>query len=80
MHRSIREAIFENCGARTARSVRIVYGGSVDANNIGSLIREAGIDGALVGGASLNATFFSSVVNDALDAQAKPDAAKVIRR
>lgn len=46
-----------------ADDTRIIYGGSVKPNNIGELMAEDDIDGALVGGASLNATDFTSIVN-----------------
>ncbi len=65
MHRHIRNAILEKCGAEVASSVRLIYGGSVNAKNIGSLVYQSDIDGALVGGASLNATSFSSIVSEA---------------
>ncbi|MCJ7515095.1 MAG: triose-phosphate isomerase, partial [Dehalococcoidia bacterium] len=46
----------------TAESVRILYGGSVNGNNIAEFIVEPDIDGALVGGASLKANEFVSIV------------------
>ncbi len=46
-----------------AEETRIIYGGSVKPNNIGELMAEADIDGALVGGASLQATDFAAIVN-----------------
>jgi triosephosphate isomerase (TIM) len=45
-----------------ARSVRIQYGGSVSAGNIASLMAQPEIDGALVGGASLEAKSFAMIV------------------
>lgn len=45
-----------------AREVRILYGGSVDADNIADFLNEPDIDGALVGGASLSARHFSQLV------------------
>src|ERR1700712_5439737 len=44
-----------------AESVRVLYGGSVNANNIGELIAQADVDGALVGGASLDAEQFATL-------------------
>jgi triosephosphate isomerase len=52
-HAQIRAWIAENVSARVAREVRIIYGGSVKANNAQILISCPNIDGFLVGGASL---------------------------
>lgn len=48
---------------KVADKIRIVYGGSVKPANIGKLMAEADIDGALVGGASLKAEDFCKIVN-----------------
>jgi triosephosphate isomerase len=45
-----------------AKAIRILYGGSVISNNVAEFITEADIDGALVGGASLKADEFVSIV------------------
>jgi triosephosphate isomerase (TIM) len=50
MHHSIRDAISENCGVTAAHSVRIVYGGSVNGSNVGSLISKPNIDFRSVAG------------------------------
>ena len=50
-------------GETVADSVRILYGGSVKPDNIAALMNEADIDGALVGGASLEADSFARIVN-----------------
>ena len=63
MHRYIRGIVAETHGEQIAEAVRILYGGSVKAENIGDLMKQADIDGALVGGASLNAESFASIVN-----------------
>lgn len=47
--------------------VRILYGGSVTPESIGDLIRSPDIDGALVGGASLKASAFASIVRTAAE-------------
>ena len=47
----------------SAQSIRIQYGGSVKPGNIAELMAQADIDGALVGGASLDATSFAAIVN-----------------
>ncbi len=49
-------------GAEMASETRILYGGSVTADNIGEFIAQGEIDGALVGGASLKADEFVSIV------------------
>lgn len=59
----IRKLIGEMFSLRTARDVRIQYGGSVKPDNILEFMNEPEIDGALVGGASLDATVFAGIVN-----------------
>jgi triosephosphate isomerase (TIM) len=49
----------------TARRMRILYGGSVKSGNAAALIRQEDIDGALVGGASLDAAEFAAIVKAA---------------
>ncbi|MDD2556678.1 MAG: triose-phosphate isomerase [Desulfuromonadaceae bacterium] len=46
-----------------AQNTRIIYGGSVKPDNISELMAQADIDGALVGGASLNAADFAAIAN-----------------
>jgi len=57
----LREALSEILGADVAAATRILYGGSVKSGNIASLMREPNIDGALVGGASLDVAEFASI-------------------
>lgn len=57
----IRSLIAERYGAEAADAVRIQYGGSVNASNIQGFIEQPDIDGALVGGASLDAEAFASI-------------------
>ena len=59
-HAAIRAALTERFGA-PAIAVRILYGGSVTAANAPSLLRAPGVDGALVGGASLEPGSFASI-------------------
>lgn len=59
---AIRAAVGELGGEGAAASVRIQYGGSVTADNTAALMAEADIDGALVGGASLDAESFARIV------------------
>ncbi len=58
----IRDVIGEKYGDEKEK-VRILYGGSVKANNIKELMEKSEIDGALVGGASLNAKEFVDIIN-----------------
>jgi triosephosphate isomerase len=58
----IRRLVAQRHGSVTADSVRILYGGSVTAANTAELIGQPEIDGALVGGASLKADEFVSIV------------------
>jgi triosephosphate isomerase len=61
---AIRALVAELRGADAAAGVRIQYGGSVKPDNVAELMAEADIDGALVGGASLEADSFAAVVRD----------------
>ncbi|HEV2915975.1 MAG TPA: triose-phosphate isomerase [Pyrinomonadaceae bacterium] len=63
MHAFIRRVFAEKYSGDVAGAVRIVYGGSVKPDNIGGLMKQADIDGALVGGASLKAETFAQIVN-----------------
>jgi triosephosphate isomerase len=54
--------VAELCGPDAAADVRIQYGGSVKAANIAELMAESDIDGALVGGASLDPDEFARIV------------------
>jgi triosephosphate isomerase len=58
----IRATVAELSGAKAAASVRIQYGGSVKASNIAELMAEPDVDGALVGGASLDPEEFARIV------------------
>jgi len=62
MHKFIREILERICGEKIAQSVRIQYGGSVRPDNIRELMDQPDIDGALVGGASLDAISFVKIV------------------
>ena len=64
----IRRWAAKRFGERAAESLRIQYGGSVTAANAASLLQQPDVDGALVGGASLNAEAFSAIVKAAADA------------
>ncbi len=62
-HRIIREQIRLHFSPDAAHSTRILYGGSVKPDNIKSLMAQPEVDGALVGGASLDPNSFASIVN-----------------
>jgi triosephosphate isomerase len=59
---ALRTLIGELLGSDVADATRILYGGSVKAANIASFLREPNVDGALVGGASLDIDEFTSIV------------------
>jgi triosephosphate isomerase len=61
-HAIIRQELGHCCGAQTAETTRILYGGSVKPENIGPLMAQPEIDGTLVGGASLVPTTFANIV------------------
>ena len=61
-HKYIRSLVNDVFGAALADSVRILYGGSVKPANVAELMAMPDIDGALVGGASLDAESFSQIV------------------
>jgi len=58
----IRRIVADAFGAEAGESVRIQYGGSVKPGNIADLMAQPDIDGALVGGASLEAESFAAIV------------------
>jgi triosephosphate isomerase len=59
---AIRADIAEHRGASVAKSVRILYGGSVKATNVAGIMSQPDVDGCLVGGASLDADEFIGIV------------------
>ncbi len=63
MHGFIRRVLSETHGSDAARAMRILYGGSVKPDNIAALMSQEDVDGALVGGASLEAESFAKIVN-----------------
>jgi len=62
-HRFIRELVRQQFGEGVASALRILYGGSVKPDNVGGLMAQEEIDGALVGGASLKVDSFVALVN-----------------
>jgi triosephosphate isomerase len=65
VHAHIRKRLAERFGAQTAAAIRIQYGGSVKPSNAEALMAEPDIDGALVGGASLEAADFVAIAKAA---------------
>jgi len=62
VHEFLRAMLEKKFGNRLAKSMRILYGGSVKPNNIAELMSMPDIDGALVGGASLDPETFSKII------------------
>ncbi len=65
VHSFIRELLLKEYGKEVADCVIILYGGSVKPENAFSLMSEKDIDGVLVGGASLNASSFLKIYDEA---------------
>ncbi|MGH8323841.1 MAG: triose-phosphate isomerase [Steroidobacteraceae bacterium] len=63
VHRYIRQCAADQFSASPASALRILYGGSVKPDNIRGLLAEEELDGALVGGASLDPKSFAAIVN-----------------
>ena len=62
-HAVLRRLAAKEFGAGVASALRILYGGSVKPDNIGKLMAQEELDGALVGGASLDVDSFLAIVN-----------------
>ena len=62
MHTIIRKELESLAGAEVASGIKILYGGSVNVENAGSLLSQSEIDGVLVGGESLNTEAFPRIV------------------
>jgi triosephosphate isomerase len=62
VHRFIRGWIAESYSDQAAARIRIQYGGSVKADNAAELLADPDIDGALVGGASLDVDQFDRII------------------
>lgn len=61
----IRKHVRALFGVKAAEAVRVLYGGSVDSDNAAGFIHAEGVDGLLVGGASLKAPVFKAIVESA---------------
>lgn len=60
--REIRGVVRKLYGARSARAMSILYGGSMNPNNCGELLEQPDIDGGLIGGASLQPAEFAKII------------------
>lgn len=69
VHKYIRDLLVKMYDGDTASKIRIQYGGSVKPENIRELVSQADIDGALVGGASLDANSFFQIVKNSVGAK-----------
>lgn len=65
VEKAIRKQISALYGKKAAEAVRFLYGGSVDATNASSFLATDGVDGLLVGGASLKPDVFAAIVKEA---------------
>ena len=63
IHKFIRKVVDRSHGEAATSALRILYGGSVKPENIGDLMAQDDIDGALVGGAALKADSFLKIVH-----------------
>lgn len=63
VHSYLRDLIVRRFGNQRAERMRIIYGGSVKPENISGLMSLPDVDGALVGGASLDPEMFSRIIN-----------------
>ena len=58
---AIRQALAGKYGETIAAGIRVLYGGSVKPGNVGEIVAQTDVDGALVGGASLDADGFAQL-------------------
>jgi triosephosphate isomerase (TIM) len=59
--KAVRDELGKLSSPQLAAGIRVLYGGSVNAKNIGEIVAQEDVDGALVGGASLNAEQFATL-------------------
>jgi triosephosphate isomerase len=59
--KAVRQGLADLSSPQVADGVRVLYGGSVTAKNIGDIVAEDDVDGALVGGASLDGEQFAAI-------------------
>lgn len=63
MHKAIRKTLAQQYNAEIAADIPILYGGSCNAQNAATILSCLAVDGALIGGASLEANSFMSIIN-----------------
>jgi triosephosphate isomerase (TIM) len=63
MHKAIRKSIQKKYGKSISDSISILYGGSMNAANAKTLLAQPDVDGGLIGGASLKADDFATIIN-----------------
>ena len=63
MHAFVRRVFAERFSGEAANRLRVLYGGSVKPDNIAGLMKQKDVDGALVGGASLDAETFAQIIH-----------------
>ena len=63
--RAIRSQVKHLFGAQTAENIRVLYGGSANVDNASSILATEGVDGLLVGGASLDVRAFAEIIKKA---------------
>ena len=63
MHRHIRDVLGEQYGQSVAKTISVLYGGSVKASNAAEIFAAPDVDGGLVGGASLIAEDFGKIID-----------------
>ncbi|HRH60794.1 MAG TPA: triose-phosphate isomerase, partial [Chitinophagaceae bacterium] len=63
MHAHLRNTLADKYGSDVAANISILYGGSVKGSNAKELFSQPDVDGGLVGGASLNADEFTTIIN-----------------
>ena len=66
-HEFVRSVLTDLYGISVSEKVRIQYGGSVKADNAKELLGQKDIDGALVGGASLEASSFADLIRNGVE-------------
>ncbi len=64
VHKFIREKISDSFDIASSQKIKILYGGSVNPENVEGLLSKENIDGALVGGASLKAELFNKIIEE----------------
>lgn len=65
VEKAVRKQVGALYGKKSAEDVRFLYGGSVDSTNAGGFLAAPGVDGLLIGGASLKPDVFAAIVKEA---------------